>query len=177
MAMPTLLIVVGGLPGTGKTALATGLARVLDATYLRIDTIEQAIRNATTSADASDPAGYVVAHAVAEENLRLGRSVVADGVNPVASARLAWKSVSQRVGVRLFEVEVICSDAGEHRDRVERRRGDIDGLELPAWRDVQATCYEPWAGDHVVIDTAHRSIAESLTSVHALLLARKRAWR
>jgi predicted kinase len=40
------LIVFGGLPGTGKTALARMLAVRLQAVYLRIDTIEQALRNA-----------------------------------------------------------------------------------------------------------------------------------
>ena len=47
MAMSGKLIVIGGLPCTGKTSLATGLARVIDAVHLRIDTIEQALRSAT----------------------------------------------------------------------------------------------------------------------------------
>ena len=45
-----MLIVIGGLPGTGKTALARGLARALDAVHLRIDTIEQAIERAGSKA-------------------------------------------------------------------------------------------------------------------------------
>jgi cytidylate kinase len=45
--MSTLLIVIGGRPGTGKTSLARGVARALDAVHLRIDTIEQALRSAT----------------------------------------------------------------------------------------------------------------------------------
>ncbi len=39
-----MLIIFGGLPGVGKTAIAAELARVIDALYLRIDSIEQAIR-------------------------------------------------------------------------------------------------------------------------------------
>jgi predicted kinase len=34
-----------------------------------------------------DDAGYRVAHVVAEDNLRMGRTVVADGVNPVQISR------------------------------------------------------------------------------------------
>ena len=37
------LIVFGGLPGTGKTTLAKAIAGEHAATYLRIDTIEQAL--------------------------------------------------------------------------------------------------------------------------------------
>ena len=41
-----MLIVFSGLPGTGKTTIARELARQTRAVYLRIDVIEQAIRNA-----------------------------------------------------------------------------------------------------------------------------------
>lgn len=37
-----MLIVIGGLPGTGKTTLARLLASRIGAVHLRIDTIEQA---------------------------------------------------------------------------------------------------------------------------------------
>ncbi len=40
-----MLIVFSGLPGTGKTTIANDLAATTGAVYLRIDTIEQAIRN------------------------------------------------------------------------------------------------------------------------------------
>ena len=83
MAMSGKLIVIGGLPCTGKTSLATGLARVIDAVHLRIDTIEQALRSATMDDGAVGSVGYVVAYGIAADNLRLGRIVVADCVNPL----------------------------------------------------------------------------------------------
>ena len=46
------------------------------------------------------PAGYVVAYGVAEDNLRIGRIVVADTVNPVQATRDAWLDVARRAGVR-----------------------------------------------------------------------------
>ena len=42
-----MLIIFGGLPSTGKTMIATELAGQLGAVYLRIDSIEQALRHAT----------------------------------------------------------------------------------------------------------------------------------
>jgi predicted kinase len=70
-----MLIIFGGLPATGKTTIAKDLARQLGATYLRIDTIEQAIRDSTTVSQPINEEGYCVAYAVAEDNLRLGRTV------------------------------------------------------------------------------------------------------
>jgi predicted kinase len=40
-----MLIIFGGLPATGKTAIAQELARQIGAVYLRIDSIEQGIRD------------------------------------------------------------------------------------------------------------------------------------
>ena len=40
-----MLIIFGGLPATGKTMIARELARQIGAVYLRIDSIEQAMRD------------------------------------------------------------------------------------------------------------------------------------
>ena len=86
--------------------------------YLRIDVIEQAIRQAAVLAGDIGAAGYAVANALAEGNLANGRAVVADGVNPVGESREAWRMVADRARVRLIEIEVVCSDPIEHRRRV-----------------------------------------------------------
>jgi predicted kinase len=43
------MLIVFGLPGVGKTAFARELARSLEAVSLRIDSIEQALRQAGPS--------------------------------------------------------------------------------------------------------------------------------
>jgi predicted kinase len=105
-----MLIIVGGLPGTGKTTVARELARQLGAMYVRIDSVEQAIRDSETVSKSLNDAGYRVAYAVAEDNLRLGRTVISDSVNPIRRTRDAWIGVAHRAQVRAAEVEVICSD-------------------------------------------------------------------
>lgn len=79
MKTPTLYI-FSGLPATGKSTLAELLARRLGAAYVRIDTIEQALRD-LCSVDVQGE-GYRLAYRVAADNLRLGISVVADSCNP-----------------------------------------------------------------------------------------------
>ena len=91
-----MLIIFAGLPGTGKTTLAIELARRVDATYLRIDTIEQAITDSSLRIYPTEDAGYMAGYAVAEDNLRIGRTVVADSVNPIGLTRDAWRDVVER---------------------------------------------------------------------------------
>jgi predicted kinase len=157
-----MLLVFSGLPGVGKTSIARELARAADAVYLRIDSVEQALREEGLQVEGE---GYAVAYAVAEDNLRLGRMVVADCVNPWPLTRKAWRSAADRAGVRAVDAEIVCSDADEHRRRVESRRADIPGHRLPSWTEVLNRDYRKWDGERLVIDTARTSVDEGVRMI------------
>lgn len=164
-----MLIIFGGLPGVGKTAIARELACQLSAVYLRIDSIEQAIRDSEAVGPPLDDTGYRVAYAVAADNLCSGRTVIADSVNPLQITRDAWIEVAARAQVRFIEVEVRCSDVAAHQHRVETRAADIRGLNLPSWQEVVTREYEPWDRPHLVIDTAHLTTQENVERIRDAL--------
>jgi len=160
-----MLIAFGGLPGTGKTTVAQTLARRLAAVYLRIDTLEQAfIASGNGKADIG-ATGYLAAYAVAGDNLRLGLTVVADSVNSSHITRSAWTNVAFDAGVQIFEIELVCSDAAMHRQRVEGRKADIPGFRLPTWASVLERQYEPWESVHLVLDTAKVSVQQAVEAI------------
>ncbi len=164
-----MLIIFSGLPGVGKTAIAKELARQLGALHLRIDSIEQAIRDSGVSEPLNDK-GYRVAYAVAEDNLRLGHTVIADSVNPIPLTRDAWLAAGNRAHVKAVEVEIACSDPQRHRERVENRSAEITGFRLPTWDEVVSRHYEPWNRTHIIIDTAGKSVRESVNELREALL-------
>ena len=168
----TKLIIFAGLPGTGKTTIARELTRQLDAVYLRIDSIEQAIRNSRRESLPVEDEGYRETYALAEKHLRLGRVVIADSVNPLAITRDAWAAVATRSKVGALEIEFLCSDAAQHRKIVELRSPDIPGLELPSWEAVLSREYDPWTRDHLVIDTAIRTPDECIQMIQETLAER-----
>ena len=163
-----VLVIFSGLPGVGKTAIARELARAIGAVHLRIDSIEQALRKAGFRVEGE---GYEVAYAVAEDNLRAGRTVIADCVNPWPLTRAAWRSVAERAGVGAVDVEILCSDAGEHRRRVELRHPDLAGHALPTWQEVVERDYHAWDRDRLVVDTAAGDVTAGVRAIVGWLSA------
>lgn len=164
-----ILIVFSGLPGVGKSTIARELAREIDAVYLRIDSIEQALRDSGAITEPMNDSGYRVGYLVAEDNLRLGRTVVADCVNPIAVTRDAWREIAEAAVVGVQEIEVRCSDQAEHRRRVEARRPEIAGLNPPTWEEVLAREYHPWNRDHIEVDSARLTPAQIVSSIRRIL--------
>ncbi|EGF1762267.1 AAA family ATPase [Escherichia coli] len=164
-----MLIIFSGLPGTGKSTIAQALAKKLNAVYLRIDTIEQAIREAENEEREMGPQGYFVAYSLARENLKMGATVIADSVNPLAITRDAYRDVALSAGSYYLEVEVICSDQVQHREQVEQRKPEVQGLSLPDWNDVTSLSYETWDRDRLILDSAKLSVSQSVEMVIAAL--------
>lgn len=167
-----MLIVFSGLPGTGKTTISRELARSMRATYLRVDTIEQALRSCGTLKDVVVE-GYEAIYRLAEDNLHLGLTVIADSVNPIEITRDAWAEVARETNVRLIDVEIICSDEAEHRRRVETRSSDIPDLVLPAWEMVKGREYHPWNRPRIVIDSTGATVDECVDAILSELDAKQ----
>jgi len=157
------LYILSGLPGSGKTTLSKALASYLNAVYLRIDTIEQGLRELCKVKVEGE--GYRLSYRIAADNLGLGNSVVADSCNPISLTRLEWQEVATSRNVSFVNIEVICSDVTEHQKRIESRENDMHGLVLPRWAEVEARQYDPWACKRIVIDTASKTVSESFNDL------------
>jgi predicted kinase len=164
-----MLIAFCGLPGAGKTTLARSLAHRLQATYLRIDTIEDVLLADDGAPLVGRGAGYCVAYAITEDNLKLGRTVIADSVNAIKITREAWREVAKRAGVTLVDVVVTCSDSAQHQSRVVARPPGTRGS---GWAEILNREFDAADDKAVVIDTANRTVEQCLAALEALLQVR-----
>jgi predicted kinase len=138
-----VLVVMAGLPGSGKSTIGEITAGRIGATLISVDPIEVSILRA--GIDSDQPTGlaaYLVAETLAEQVLVSGRSVVVDAVNAVEPARLQWRDLAERCGVKLNVVETVCSDDELHRDRLGKRDVPISGHAV----EQSIEEYDEWRG-------------------------------
>ena len=170
----TTLYIFAGLPGSGKTTLSQAFAARICAAHLRIDTLEQALRDLYAVEVQGE--GYRLGYRVAGDILRSGVSVAADSCNPIELTRREWEQVALDAGVTYVNVEVVCSDPTEHRRRIETRKPSVLGMRLPTWQDVLNREYDGWSVSRIVLDTANRNpeaCVDSLMTDLAVLEAKR----
>jgi predicted kinase len=151
-----VLIVMAGLPGSGKSLIAYGLARALWAPVLSVDPVEAAMIRA--GVDPAEPVGlaaYVVVEAVARDLLELGQSAIVDAVNAVEPARRMWRDLAAATGCPVRFIEVVCSDPALHQARLEGRDRGERAAHEPTWPEVQRrrTEYDSWRDPRLVLDS------------------------
>ncbi|MEV6346045.1 ATP-binding protein [Actinoplanes sp. NPDC051851] len=150
-----VLAVFAGLPGVGKSTLAASVAAELPAAVLAVDVVDFTLQRHGVQEPRPGFAAYAVVAALAEEQLKIGHSVIIDAVNPVRAARDLWVDLAERLKVPLRVVEVVCGDDAEHRRRVEARYAVRDHDGVPDWVRVleRQAEYEPYLGPRLVVDT------------------------
>jgi len=139
------LVVLAGLPGTGKSTLARLLAEQLGGAWLRVDTIEASLLKAgLTQSFETGLAAYLAARDLARDQLAMGHDTIVDAVNGVDPARQMWRDLAGELQADRFVVEVVCSDQEEHRRRIESRGSLTPPLPAPTWDEVVRREYRPW---------------------------------
>ena len=152
-----VLVMMSGLPGSGKSHLAQALGAELRAVIVSVDPIEDAmIESGLPMSFETGVAAYQVAATVASAQLRNGLTVIADAANYLEVGREIWRRVADETGVPLQAIEVVCSDTELHRSRLESRRRGLRAYPEPSWADVErrASEVEPWTMPRLVVDSA-----------------------
>lgn len=155
-----ILYLFSGLPGSGKSTIAVQLAKQIGATYIKVDTIEQALKDICDLNIYAE--GYHLAYRLASDSLMQGLNVIGDSCNSVTESRIEWQQTAINVKAQYINIEIICSDPLEHRCRVESRKTSIEGLTLPTWEEVKMREYQPWDSKVITLDTAGKTPTQTI---------------
>jgi predicted kinase len=105
-----LLLQLSGVPGTGKSTLARGLARSLDLVVLDTDVLKSALLSRDVPFAAAGPATYSAVLALAADLLDQGRSVVVDSPCRYRELLESGRSVAAGAGAEYRLVELWADD-------------------------------------------------------------------
>jgi predicted kinase len=162
-----VLIVLSGLPVTGKSAIADAVGRARRLPVLSVDLIESAIIQADIEQGfETGLAPYLVAEALADGFIAAGLDVVIDAVNSTEYARDLWRELALKHDTQLRTIVCILSDPAIHRARLaSRERGFARGE--PTLDDVEERRSEwtAWPEPHLTldaIDNLDANVAEAL---------------
>jgi predicted kinase len=162
------LVMMSGLPGSGKSTLSKILAARTGAALLRIDVFEQDLRHQHGADFDVGTRGYQQGYHLAARHLREGRNVIADAVNAVEAARHGWRDVAAAADADIVEIEILCSDTEEVRTRLQTRDTGIQGLAPVRLSAVSSRRWEPNSNRHVAIDTAGKSVTSCVDALEQI---------
>lgn len=138
---------MSGLPGSGKSTLSEKIASRLKLPLLSVDPIESAVIKAgIVKGFETGYAAYLVAETLAQEQIKLGNSVVIDAVNAENEAKQMWVDCAAHLHVPLVVIECVLKDTVLHRTRIEARIRGLHGMEEITWEQVQERrkAYTQW---------------------------------
>jgi predicted kinase len=150
------LIVLSGLPGSGKSTIAELLAKRLRLPIFSVDPIESAIVKAGIARSfETGLAAYLVAATLADEQLKLGNSVIIDAVNAEEEGKDVWRGLAKKHGVELI-VLLVALERSLHRQRLESRVRNLHGFSEVTWDKVEARrkAFTAWKEPFLELDTS-----------------------
>ncbi len=149
-----MLIVISGLPGSGKSTVAVAVGAARRAPVLSVDPIESALLRAGIERSfETGLAAYLVAEACADAFLGGGLDVVVDAVSGVEPARTMWRALAVRHGVPLRVVVCVLDRAEALRRLTDRSRGLAVGE--PSATDIEDRAEEwtEWPEPYLLVDS------------------------
>ena len=171
--MCVALVLVGGLPGTGKTTLAGAVADILGWAVLSSDRIRKELAGIPPDADGRTAFGtgiytpawtaqtYAELLRRASELLVRGESVILDASWSSAESRSAAGDLARDVHAHLVELRCVASDQLARRRLAARPPGPSDARPEVAARLASAMTAWPTA---MVIDTEPGGMAAAAPS-------------
>lgn len=156
------LVVVFGLPGTGKTTLARALAAELDYLHFNTDGVRRQLQKRDHYSDADKAAVYEQLLDMIFKALESGQGVVADATFSRESHREKIRQIAAKAGAPLKWIQTTAAEAAV-RTRVSEKRPDSQA-DFQVYQKIRAE-FEPFRSQALEVKTDRQSLDTSLAQI------------
>lgn len=159
------LVVVSGLPGTGKSFFSRKLAERVPLLVLESDVLRKTLFPSPTYSAEESSQVFRAIHPLAEDLLKEGVSLVLDATNLSERFRERLYCIADRLGARLIVVRVQAPPEVV-RQRMQGRAGYSDTVSDADWSVYlkMRPSAEPISRNHFVVDTS-RDISPAIERI------------
>ncbi len=156
-----MLLLMKGPPGSGKSAIARELGRILGWPVIDKDDVRDLLP------DGIGGVSYEAMLAIARRQMLLGMSVIADSPLGYERGYRAALRIAKEASALVAVVDCVCSDDAEWRRRIDSRRSmGLASHHATDWQKVRdffaRTAAEPFVDDvpHLTVDTAFADLCD-----------------
>ncbi|TLV02433.1 AAA family ATPase [Dyadobacter luticola] len=161
-----LVIVVSGLPGSGKSYFAERLAEALEAVYLSSDKIRNSLQARGKYALEDKMHIYHVMAAMTARQLDRGQPVVADATFYHHIMRDLFSEIASKHYANIAFIEIIATEA-LIRQRLASPREDSEA-DFGVYESMKGL-FEPYTTEHLELHSGNDNLSEMLAVATAYL--------
>lgn len=169
--IPTSLIIITGLPGTGKTTLATALAQRLDAEHYNTDMIRSDLGLRGQYDSDTKEQVYLALLESAKGGLQTGNIVVVDGTFYQSQLRSRFDQLARSQAAAVHWVE-LWADPDLIQKRVSKRR-TYSEADFEVYLKIKST-YEPILSPHLRLQSNNTNLQELIETILVYLEAQQK---
>lgn len=151
------LVMLSGLPGSGKSYFQRRLRERTGAVVLESDALRKLLFGRPTYTPEEHARLFRAIRLAADRLLRSGRSVIIDATNLTEWERLPYYKMAERLGVRLLIIRLTAPEPVV-RARLERRAQGVDETD---YSDADVSVYDRMQRGWEEISRAHYSVDTS----------------
>lgn len=154
-----MLIVVFGLPGSGKSYFARNLALTIHAAYLNSDELRKELFDKPRYTKNEKQKVYLTLFTMAESHLQKQEDIILDATFHKKERRTKVELIAQKHQTGLIWIEVVA-DEEIIRQRLNQTRPDSDA-DFEIYQKIKAS-FEPFSGKHLRLTSTNDNLEAML---------------
>ena len=160
------LLIITGLPGTGKTTVARALAQRMQVKHFNTDMIRQEMELRGRYDQKTKEHVYSILLERTRKALRDGSSVVVDGTFYQAKLRAEFNHLAEAQGAMIHWIE-LWADPQLIRQRVSKKRAYSEA-DYEVYLKIKAS-YEPIQGPYLSLQSNNSNLVQVLDEIFSYL--------